>query len=207
MPRGLHRYYGAGYLHFITTSCYQRLPLLGRAKTRDLLVAVLEQVRRRYHFVVVGFVVMPEHVHLLISEPERGNPSTVMQVVKQSFARRLLRMRRKRRDARQGALWDLALDQGHVWQRRFYDLVVWNEHKRVQKLRYMHRNPVVRGLVLEPEQWRWSSYRHYAYGESGAVLVNEIQKAELKIVPTEVVPTLRTARRVDWIRAKASANQ
>jgi putative transposase len=196
VPKGLHRYYGAGFLHFITTSCYRRLPLLGRARARDLFVAVLEEVRRRYHFVVVGFVVMPEHVHLLISEPERGNPSTVMQVVKQSFARRILRLYRKRTDPRQGALWDLALDQGHVWQRRFYDLVIWNEHKRVQKLRYMHRNPVVRGLVLEPEQWRWSSYRHYAYGESGVVLVNELQKAELKVMPRAVVPTLRKPRRV-----------
>jgi REP-associated tyrosine transposase len=132
VPQGLHRYYGAGYLHFLTTSCYRRLPLLGRAKARDLFVGVLEQVRRRYHFVVVGFVVMPEHVHLLISEPERGNPSTVMQVVKQSFARRLLRRERQRWDARQGVLWDMALDRGHVWQRRFYDFVVWKERKRVE---------------------------------------------------------------------------
>jgi putative transposase len=196
VPLRLHRYYGAGYLHFITTSCYQRLPLLRTPKARDLFMAVLEQVRRRYHFVVVGFVVMPEHVHLLISEPERGNPSTVMQALKQSFARRWLRPHGAREDARQGSLWDLALDHGHVWQRRFYDFVVWNERKRVQKLHYMHRNPVTRGLVLEPEQWRWSSYRHYAYGESGAVLVNEIQRAELKCAPAAVVPTLRKARRV-----------
>ena len=172
------------------------MPLPDTAKARDLFVAVLEQVRRRYHFVVVGFVVMPEHVHLLISEPERGSPSTVIQVVKQTFARRLLRIRRKRGDERQGAFWDLALDQGHVWQRRFYDFVVWTEHKRVEKLRSMHRNPVTRGLVLEPEQWRWSSYRHYAYEESGAVLVNELEKAERKIVPRAVVPTLRKPRRM-----------
>ncbi|HET7206891.1 MAG TPA: transposase [Terriglobales bacterium] len=191
-----YRYYGAGYLHFITTSCYQRLPLLGSAKARDLFVRALEQVRRRYHFVVVGYVVMPEHVHLLISEPGRGNPSTVMQVVKQSFARCLLRRQRARGDMRQGALWNLALDQGHVWQRRFYDFVIWSEGKRVEKLSYMHRNPVTRGLVLEPQQWRWSSFRHYAYGEVGPVLVNKLQKAELKFVPAAVMPTLRKPRRV-----------
>jgi hypothetical protein len=78
-----------------------------------------------------------------------------------------------------------------VWQRRFYDFVVWKDRKRVEKLRYMHRNPVTRGLVLAPEQWRWSGYRHYAYGESGAVVVNELQKAELKFVPIAV----RTPRR------------
>jgi putative transposase len=154
-------------------------------------IPVLEKMRRRFALCVYGYMVMPEHVHLLVSEPERGKASTVMQVVKQSFARRLLRMHRKGRDPRQGSLWKLALDKGHAWQRRFYDFVVWKEHKRVEKLWYMHRNPVVRGLVLEPAQWRWSSYRHYAYGESGSVLVNELQKAELKHGPTVVVPTLR----------------
>jgi putative transposase len=188
MPRGLHRYYGVGYLHFITTSCYQRCLLLGSARNRDLFLAVLEQVRRRYRFVGVGYVMMPEHVHLLLGEPGRGNPSTVMQALKQSVARRLLRKHRTRIDARKGSLWNLALGQGHVWQRRFYDFVVWTERKRLEKLRYLHRNPVSRGLVAEP--------RHYAYGESGTVLVNELQEAELKCVPAAVVPTLRKPRRV-----------
>jgi putative transposase len=181
MPNRLHRYYGAGYLHFITTSCYQRRPLLGSRQNRDLFLEVMEQVRRRYHFVVVGYVVMPEHVHLLFGEPERGNPSVVMQAIKQGFARRLLRKLRSQADLRQGHLWSAALEAGHIWQRRFYDFVVFSEKKRVEKLRYMHRNPVKRGLVLEPEQWVWSSFRHYASGELGPVLVNETQKAELRV--------------------------
>jgi REP-associated tyrosine transposase len=141
----------------------------------------LEQVRQRYRFVVVGYVVMPEHVHLLLSEPDRGNPSVVMQALKQGFARRLLRKLRSRIDPRQATLWNQALEEGHIWQRRFYDFVVFSEHKRVEKLRYMHRNPVQRGLVLEPQQWSWSSFRHYAEGERGPVLVNEERKAELRI--------------------------
>ena len=72
MPNRLHRYYGAGYLHFITTSCYHRLPLLGTGQNRDLFLQVLEQVRRRYQFLVVGYVVMPEHIHLLLGEPLRA---------------------------------------------------------------------------------------------------------------------------------------
>ena len=163
----------------MTTSCYQRRPLLDTAVNRNLFLDALEQVRKRYRFVVVGYVVMPEHVHLLISEPERGNPSIVMQALKQGFARHLLRQLRA--NSTNNALWNLQLDEGHIWQRRFYDFVVWTDRKRVEKLRYMHRNPVARGLVFEPDQWAWSSFRHYAYGESGAVLVNEQQKAELRI--------------------------
>ncbi len=181
MANKLRRYYGTGYLHFVTTSCFRRLPLLAKPQHRDLLLEVLERVRRRYRFVVVGYVVMPEHVHMLLSEPERGEPSKVMQAIKQGFARRLLGKLRAASDPRQGSLWNTALDAGHIWQARFYDFVVFTEKKRVEKLRYMHRNPVQRGLVLEPQQWDWSSYRYYTDGERGVVLVNEEQKAELKV--------------------------
>jgi REP element-mobilizing transposase RayT len=97
MPRGLHRTYGAHHLHFITCSCYRRLPFLRTARTRDRFLSILEETRQRYSFVVVGYVVMPEHIHLLITEPEVGTPSTVMQVVKQRSARALL-PKKKRAD-------------------------------------------------------------------------------------------------------------
>jgi putative transposase len=103
MPSGLHRSYGAHHLHFITCSCYRRLPFLDTARARDRFLSILEQTRQRYRFVVVGYVVMPEHIHLLITEPEVGTPSTVMQVVKQRTAFALL-PRRKRRDPRQSNL-------------------------------------------------------------------------------------------------------
>lgn len=181
MPNRLHRYYGAGYLHFITTSCYQRRPLLGKARSRDLFLEVLESVRRRYRFVVVGYVIMPEHVHLLLGEPERGYPSVVMQALKQGFARRCLARHRRAADPRQSLLWNTALEEDRVWQHRFYDFVVFTANKRVEKLHYMHENPVKRGLVLTPEQWAWSSYRAYVLGERGVVLVNEAQKIKLRL--------------------------
>ena len=62
-----------------------------------------------------------------------------------------------------------------------HDFVVFSDKKRIEKLRYIHRNPVKRGLVLEPDQWAWSSYRHYAYGEAGLVLVNEPRRAEMRV--------------------------
>jgi len=61
MPLGLHRYYGADHLHFITCSCYRRTPLLRTAGGRDRFLSILEQTRQRYRFVVVGYVIMPEH--------------------------------------------------------------------------------------------------------------------------------------------------
>ena len=161
-------------------SCYHQRPLLGTTAKRNLFLRILEQVRLRYSFVVVGYVVMPEHIHLLISEPERGTPSTVMQVLKQRFARRVLSDWRRRATLNQSRLWQDALEAGHVWQRRFYDFVVRSEDKKIEKLKYIHRNPVKRGLVLVPDQWAWSSFRWYAHGERGSVLVNEQRRAEMK---------------------------
>ena len=171
MTRGLHRYYGAHDLHFITWSCYRRQPFLKTGKDRDRVLEILEQVRRKYRFVVVGYVVMPEHVHLLMSEPEVGNPSVVLQVLKQTTARALL-PKRKPRDPRQRCLF-AEQERAPFWQARFYDFNVWTEKKRVEKLRYMHQNPVKRGLVAEAVDWRWSSTRFYELGESGMVGVNE----------------------------------
>jgi putative transposase len=179
MPARLRRSYGTGYLHFITFSCYQRRPLLQSPKCRDLFLRILEQTRARYGFIVVGYVVMSEHVHLLISEPDEGTHSVVIQVLKQRFARELLARLRERVTPARG-LWSTVLEEGHVWQRRFYDFLLWNPHKRAEKLDYMHQNPVKRGLVGEPEQWKWSSFRHYAYDEVGPVLVNEQQPVKLK---------------------------
>ena len=150
MPSGLRRYYGAHDLHFITCSCYRRRPLLGTAHRRDLLLKLLEEVRRRHRFVVLGYVVMPEHFHLLISEPQETTPSVVMQVLKQRFAHQVLRRSRLAQRGGQGSLFAAqarAEVAGEIWQRRFYDFNVWTERKRIEKLRYMHRNPVKRGLV------------------------------------------------------------
>jgi len=172
------RYYGTKDLHFITCSCYHRQAWLASPQRRDLFLAGFEEVRRRYDFVVVGYVAMPDHIHLLISEPEKGDPSRVMQAIKQGFSRRVLKSVRKRRVTAQQELF--AVGAEHVWQRRFYDFNVWTARKRIEKLRYMHQNPVARGLVQEAEQWPWSSYRSYAFGEEGLVRINQWAEAKLK---------------------------
>jgi len=193
------RYYGAGDLHFVTFSCYRRQPLLGNASRRDLFLRALEEVRRQYRFLVVGYVVMPEHVHLLVSEPERRNLSVVLKALKQAVARRALGELRQECQGRQGCPRQIGVPQTSrvcssgrerpsgkrssasppdaalprsFWQARFYDFNVWSAKKLGEKLRYMHRNPVTRGLVASPEEWRWSSFRSYAFGEKGLVAVN-----------------------------------
>jgi putative transposase len=178
MPRSLKRYYGSGDLHYITCSCYERKRWLGTDQQRDLFLRILEEVRNEHRFVVLGYVVMPEHFHLLMSEPQVGNPSTAMQSVKQRFAQRVV-SRRRRRKKQKGLLQETA--PMPVWQPRFYDFNVYTERKRVEKLRYMHRNPVKRELVQQPEQWTWSSFRDYKYGETGLVRVNDCDLMQMGV--------------------------
>jgi hypothetical protein len=72
----LIRHYWRGDLHFITFTCYRRLPLLRSVRARNALVKILGETRDRYGFYFVGYVVMREHIHLLIGEPAKGTPST-----------------------------------------------------------------------------------------------------------------------------------
>jgi putative transposase len=128
------------------------LPLLGEAGAYQVFERELEAVRLRYGFVVAGYVLMPEHVHLLVGEPPVSLLSIALQVLKQRTSRKLKR-----------------IGDEQFWQRRYYDFNVHNELKRVEKLQYMHRNPVKRGLVEKPQDWPWSSFVHYATGKVGTV--------------------------------------
>ena len=145
------RYQNQHCLHFITFSCYRRIPLLETSTAKETFERELERVRAWYGCYITGYVVMPEHVHLLISELERSKLSVVMQMLKQITSQKL---RPK---------------LPHFWQVRYYDLPVWSEAKRIEKLRYIHRNPVRRGLVERPEDWKWSSFVHHATGTEGIV--------------------------------------
>jgi putative transposase len=142
MSLGLKRYHKTGDLHFITFSCARKRNLLDTIEARDRFVEILEQTRQKYLFHINGYVVMPNHVHLLISEPETAPLSLAIQILKQRFSR--------------------TRTEDYVWEPRYYDFNIFTEQKRIEKLRYIHRNPVTRGLVAEPREWQWSSFHAHA---------------------------------------------
>jgi putative transposase len=156
MPSGLKRFQQTRHSHFVTFSCYRRQQNFRSPEIYDLFVQCLEDMRRRFSMCIYGYVVMPEHVHLLISEPEQGVLAEAIHYVKLSFAKRL-RSREHRVELRS------------FWQKRYYDRNVRDAREFSIKLRYLHRNPVKRGLVKDPTEWKWSSFRHYALREVGVV--------------------------------------
>jgi len=126
MPRGLKRYYRKRDLHFVTFSCYRKLPFLGTKHARGVFVRELARVRAECGFRLIGYVVMPNHVHLLLSEPVKGTtPSTVMQLLKQRVSRK---MRKRKKTGRAGqlefAFGETVEDARSFWQARFYDFNV-----------------------------------------------------------------------------------
>jgi putative transposase len=143
------RYQQTGQFHSLTFSCYRCRPYFATAAARELFEDALERTRRRYLLAVGGYVVMPEHVHLLVSEPKTALLSQVIQALKLSVS-----MRSRERP---------------FWLAHYYDFNVSNHTKFVEKLRYIHRNPVRRGLVTKPEDWKWSSFGHYQTGLPGTV--------------------------------------
>jgi putative transposase len=152
MPAGLKRYQTMGHDHFVTFSCYRREPYFDTPESRDLFERSLERTRRKYRFDVLAYVVMPEHVHLLVSEPATEPLSKAIQALKLSVSK-------------QSA-------QRPFWQHRYHDFNVITHRKMIEKRRYIHRNPVARGLVPAPEDWAHSSFRAYATGEQRTVFVS-----------------------------------
>jgi REP element-mobilizing transposase RayT len=227
MPWGLKRFQETGHSHFVTFSCYHRRPLFTADPAKRVFEAALERVRRSFRLYVYGYVVMPEHVHLLVSEPERGELADALKSLKQGVSRRLISgapfkpavglsgdhpegrliasapskpavglsgdhpERRPiagapfkpavglsgdhpERRLTAGAPFKPAVGLSgdlpeHFWQKRYYDFNVRNYRQFVEKLRYIHRNPVKRGLCERPEDWEWSSFRQYATGCEGRV--------------------------------------
>jgi putative transposase len=151
MPSSLKRYQTEGHHHFLTFSCYRRLPLLNDDHSRRIFEETLDCLRQRHHFFLYGYVLMPEHVHLLLSEPRSRPLSTTIGVLKGQTSKLLKGTRIQ------------------FWQNRYYDFNVFTQSKFVEKLRYIHRNPVERGLTDKPENYPWSSYNHWSTGEVGPV--------------------------------------
>jgi putative transposase len=165
MPSGLERYYGRGDFHFITFSCYRREAFFASASARDVFVSELAQLRDQMGFTLLGFVVMPEHVHLLLGEPPGGDLSVVVQKLKLRVARHLRPRKKWNADGRgERPVIQCGQPARKFWQERFYDFNVYSEGKRKEKLNYMHANPVKRGLVAHPKDWAWSSWNFY-YGK------------------------------------------
>ena len=164
MPQNLRRYHESGQSHFVTFSCYHRRPKFASADAYDLFPVCLEEMRRRFRMRVYGYIVMPEHVHLLLSEPEESTLADAIHFLKLSFSKRVklwTQVSVQQKDAnlghqRRNEHDDQSADRQH--HEPFWQKALLRPQRRTVpefsiKLRYLHRNPVKRGLVKEAADW------------------------------------------------------
>jgi putative transposase len=151
MPYGLKRFQQAESLHFITFSCFHRLPYLSEPTSKYVLETILEETRSRHSARIYAYVLMPEHVHVLINEPPGLPLDQWVKSLKQTASRKLKGSRT------------------HFWQKRYWDGNIRGEDARSEVIRYIHRNPVKRGLVEHAQDYTWSSFHHYRTGARGTV--------------------------------------
>ena len=176
--RRQHHFYGDNHLHYLTASVYRRARIFDSDRFKLRFTQTFSDLRAELGFRIVGYVLMPEHCHLLIWPSELANPSQIMQKLSERTANFILRNLRQNLSFPwwQGMLTRFELPptvhhHAHyrVWQRGGYDMNIWSEKKRLEKLAYMHANPVKRGLVAQPGDWPWSSWRFY-YLEDSSIL-------------------------------------
>jgi putative transposase len=151
MPSRLKRFHHSGQTHIITFCCYRRRTLFLSDASKETFELALEGVRRNFRLCIYDYVVMLEHIPLLLSEPEQETVAVAIKSLKQGVSRRLIG------------------DAEHFWQKRYDDFNIRNRRQFVEKLRYVHRNPVTKGLCARPEAWRGSSFLHYSTGHEGCV--------------------------------------
>ncbi len=170
MSKGQPQVYGKGHLHFITCRFFRHEPKFSVEKHRDLFVQLLEELRLKFRFKVVGYVVMPDHFDLLMAEPEIDTVANSIEMLRKRYGRRYNNSAR-------------SVDQ--VWETRYADTHIYDQARIEERLRFMHEQPVKAGLVASPTEWEWSSARSYKGMDEGVVTVD-------RVIDPKVLAPLRT---------------
>ena len=159
--------------HYTTSVCHKRVAVFRRHKTCDLFIEALAETRRRLPLKLIGYVIMPDHTHLIVN-PRCCDISRIMSSLQSASARAILDWLRE--SSYESSLGKLALNPPQkrchthsVWQKDFSVIDLWSPRFIRQKLHYIHMNPVRAGLCKHPAEWKWSSYRAYLAHEPGTV--------------------------------------
>jgi putative transposase len=155
-----------GHAHFLTFSCYDRLPLLGKDRTCGWVIEAIEEARRKEAFDLWAWVIMPEHIHLLLwprnvvyrterilTALKRPVGIKAIAYLRTHAPRFLERLTVVNRNRTYHHFWQVGPGQDHN---------LWEPKSIHYGVAYMHANPVRRGLVDRADDWRWSSAADWA---------------------------------------------
>ena len=150
----IRRYYEAGYSYFVTTVVQERRPIFTDDRTCKILLITVEYFKLILDYKIYAYCIMPDHLHLILHPVGKQDLSYIMQMIKGSFARKFNKMNNL---------------NGQVWQKRFYDEGVRDVNMLMQKMEYIHNNPIRKNIAASLEDYSYSSYHHY-FGNNRNVL-------------------------------------
>ncbi|MFH1418801.1 MAG: transposase [Planctomycetota bacterium] len=180
MPSRLQRHNELYQIHFITFSCFRRLQFFRHDTVKLTFTNAMKRVRGRFNIRWIGYVIMPEHVHLLVAPQEKGSDeitsvSSFLNTLKGASghdgkeALREVWRRNRSLGTRVLDAWATGMDPRPFWKPRGYDFNVVRDDTLLSKLDYTHNNPIRRGLAESAEQWRWSSFRYYELADDSLI--------------------------------------
>lgn len=199
----LPKFNEASYAHFITTKTFRNKPLFEDGQCCEILLTDIDFYRNKLGFKLLGYCIMPDHLHLIVWWDVDKHPkltiSKVMHGIKSHAARQVVDY--LYHTGRRGPLTSSRYSSGQgtrathtmtratagtyprrrmseqkyqIWQPSFYDFNIYSEKKLQQKLDYIHYNPVRAGLCEKPDDWPWSSYLFYKSGQKGKITIDTI---------------------------------
>lgn len=160
-------------IHYVTLVTYNRVPVFRNDRACEIFVATLDEVRQRYPYKLIGYVIMPDHVHAIVNRSV-DTISNWLRRVRGNSARNILAWLRAEEHSLSLKKLELNPSQKRqhthaVWQKDPSVIDLWSAKFVRQKLNYLHLNPVRAGLCQHPAEWRWSTYRAYLPHEAGDV--------------------------------------
>ncbi len=169
-----------GHAHFLTFSCWQKLPLLSKDRSRQWVIDSLDDVRRNYDLLLNAYVIMPDHVHLLMTPRQlKYNMSSILAAIKRPVSR----IAKEYLTEKNQLDWIERLTTHHgerivfrFWQPGGgFDGNIFKTKTIEQVIDYIHANPVRRGLCERPTDWHWSSARAYAGFEPTPISIDQVE--------------------------------
>lgn len=142
----LKRHFEKGYSYFVTTITFKRKPIFAEPKNCQILLVTLEYFKLILDYRIFAFCLMPDHIHLILQPQGQHDLSYIMKMIKGSFARKYNKIR---------------LQYGKVWQDSYYETGIRDSFELIKKIEYIHNNPVRANIVISPEEYLFSSFRHY----------------------------------------------
>ena len=175
-----------GQAHYLTFSCFHNQKFLNDNRTRMWFINALEKARQKHGFELWAWVIMPEHIHLMLLPRAGTSISSILTSVKTSVARLGSNWARKEDPELLQRMLDIQCDKKQpvrFWQRGGgYDRNICSEEEVYEKIIYMHKNPVRKGMVEHPKDWYWSSLRAYEYNDIDPIAVDRESLPPMKVI-------------------------